>query len=646
MDILGVINSGLYEAGPTGQGIGLAGEGPSAVPVEVIGRKEVDKALETLQKYKQDKRNLEARIVQNEQWYRSRHWDVVRYQYPQGEKRKEHRPEPTSAWLFNSIANKHADAMDNIPTPAILPREQRDEMDAESLSKILPVVLDRNEFEETYSDEQWYKLKNGVGVLGVFWDAERENGLGDITIKQLDILNVFWEAGKADIQQSKNLFIVSLEDWDVVKQTYPNLRNQERSQAIDVSKYVYDDKVDTSDKVLIVDWYYKRKVGTRSVLHFAKIVGDELVYATENDNQPTADGRPMSERGWYDHGLYPVIFDVLYPMENTPVGIGYVDLCKSPQEYIDKIDQLVLENTMRVAKTRYFVKGDGRIDMNDFADLSRELVTVNGLNLSDSVQKIEQGELNMGILQYVTYKVDELKETSGNRDVSQGSAPSGVTRASAISALQEARNKMSRDIIQGGYRRYTKMISMCIELIRQFYDARREFRIEGQDGLISYIMYSNANIQGQPMMLPNGDMGTRKPVFDIKVSAQRKNPFSTLSQNELAKELYSGGFFNPEMAQQALMALDLMEFEGKDKVVTKINQNYQMWLYQQQMAMMQMSMGVPPVNAPMAQQESNPPETKEGNTVPTEMGIRGAVDNYQTPYQRKLADRAVARVDG
>ena len=638
MDIMSMLSGTAVEAPQIGEGIGMTPDKGE----DTIGRKEVDKALETLQKYKADKASIEQRIIANELWYKQRHWDMTRYRYPQGEKVMQWRPEPTSAWLFNSIANKHRDAMDNIPTPVILPRERGDEEDRKSLSKILPVVMERNDFEETYSDEQWYKLKNGVGVFGIFWDSHAENGLGDITIKQLDLLNCFWESGKRDIQQSKNFYIVSLEDWDVVKQTYPQLKNQERSQSIDVAKYIYDENVDTADKVLIVDWYYKKKVGTKTVLHFAKIVGDELVYATENDFTMTSDGRPMADRGWYDHGLYPVVFDVLYPMENTPVGIGYVDLCKSPQEYIDKIDQLVLENTMRVAKTRYFVKGDGAVDISDFADLSKELITVNGVNLSDSIQKVEQGEVNMSILNYVSYKVDELKETSGNRDVSQGSAPSGVTRASAISALQEARNKMSRDIINGGYRSYSKIVMMCIELIRQFYDAQREFRIEGMDGLVSYINYSNANIAGQRMMLPSGEMGTRKPIFDIKVQAQRKSPFSTLSQNELRKELYSGGFFNPQMAQQRLMALDLMEFEGKDKVVQKVQENYQMFMVQQQMAMARAMQGVPAV----APTEAIPPQEEEGSTIPNDLGIRGSVENYQTPYQQKLARRRIARVDG
>ena len=112
------------------------------------------------------------------------------------------RPEPASGWLFNSVANKHADAMDNYPEPAVLPREEQDKADAEQLSKILPVILEYNDFEDTYSDSWWYKLKSGTAVYGVLWNPEKENGLGDIDVKKIDILNCFWEPGVQDIQDS------------------------------------------------------------------------------------------------------------------------------------------------------------------------------------------------------------------------------------------------------------------------------------------------------------------------------------------------------------------------------------------------------------------------------------------------------------
>ncbi|MBO5070872.1 MAG: hypothetical protein J6C37_11015, partial [Roseburia sp.] len=115
----------------------------------IIGDKEVKEAMEILQKYKNCKANLEARIVENEEWFKMQHWEVMRK-----DKNRE-RVEPASAWLFNTIINKHADMMDNFPEALILPRERSDEETANMLSSVVPVVLDQNDYEQTYSDCAW-----------------------------------------------------------------------------------------------------------------------------------------------------------------------------------------------------------------------------------------------------------------------------------------------------------------------------------------------------------------------------------------------------------------------------------------------------------------------------------------------------------
>ena len=149
-----------------------------------IGKDEVRQAGRLLREYKAGKAALESRIVDNEQWYRLRHGDKV------GEKALGE-AEAVSAWLFNSIANKHADAMDNFPEAVILPREEGDTAEAQMLSSIIPVVLEQCEFEQTYSDVWDYKLKAGTGIYGIFWDKSKLNGLGDITIRKIDIINLF-----------------------------------------------------------------------------------------------------------------------------------------------------------------------------------------------------------------------------------------------------------------------------------------------------------------------------------------------------------------------------------------------------------------------------------------------------------------------
>ena len=542
---------------------------------QVIGKEQIQAANQTLQKYKEGKSNLETRIVENEQWYKLRHWECMR-------KSKKQDVQPTSGWLFNSIANKHADAMDNFPSPNILPREEGDKAEAEMLTSIVPVILDQCEFEQTYSDVWNYKLKTGTGVYGVFWDSSKLNGLGDVNIKKVDIINLFWESGIQDIQKSRHFFHVELADNDALIGMYPQLQGKLGTATMNIAKYFYDDNVDTTNKSVVVDWYYKKAgMGGKTVLHYCKYVNDEVLFATENEPE-------KYPNGWYDHGLYPFVFDTLYPVEGTPCGFGYIDIGKDAQAYIDRINQSIMKNTRANASPRYFVRKDGAVNEKEFADLDNELVHVDGQLGTDSIMAIQPNTLNNIYLQVLANKVDELKEVTGNRDISTGGTTSGVTAASAIAAMQEAGSKLSRDNNKASYRAFRKICLMIVELIRQFYDMPRCFRIMGENGAARYVQYSNAGITPQFQGIEMGvDMGYRLPLFDIEVTAQKQSPYSKMSQNELALQFFGAGFFNPQIADQALACLEMMDFDRKHFIMQKIAQNGTMY---QQMMMMQQQM--------------------------------------------------------
>ena len=541
---------------------------------QVIGREQIQAAQQTLQKYKEGKANLERRIVENEQWFKLRHWECMR-------KAETNAVEPSSGWLFNSIANKHADAMDNYPSPNVLPREEGDKGEAEMLSSILPVILEQNDFEETYDNVWDYKLKAGTGIYGVYWDKEKMNGLGDITIKKVDIINLFWESGITDIQRSRNFFHVDLMDNDLLLGAYPELEGKLGNSTMDISKYIYDDAVDTNNKSAVVDWYYKKRQGNKTVLHYVKYVNDVVLFATENEPE-------AYPNGWYDHGLYPFVFDPLFSVEGTPCGFGYIDVGKSAQEYIDRGNQAIMQNMLANAKPRHFIRNDGEVNEEEYADVSKDFIHVNGNLGQDSILPVQGKPLNDIYVQVINNKVDELKEVTGNRDISTGGTTSGVTAASAIAAMQEAGSKLSRDNNKASYRAFRKVCLMVIELIRQFYNLPRCFRIMGENGSARFVEYSNAGITPQFQGVEMGvDMGYRTPLFDIEITAQKQSPYSKMSQNELALQFYSAGFFNPQMADQSLACLDMMDFDRKQFIMQKISQNGTMY---QQMLMMQQQM--------------------------------------------------------
>ena len=148
--------------------------------------------------------------------------------------------QPSSGWLFNSIANKHADAMDNYPEPNVLPRSADDEDTARALSSVLPVVLEQADYEQVYSDCWWRKLKTGTGVTGIFWDPAMRGGIGDIAVRSVNLLMLYWEPGAADIQASPDFFSLSLEDTAQLSARYPQLRGRTAS-VLDAVSYTHLD---------------------------------------------------------------------------------------------------------------------------------------------------------------------------------------------------------------------------------------------------------------------------------------------------------------------------------------------------------------------------------------------------------------------
>ena len=534
-----------------------------------IGREQVYKALETLRKYKNGKEFLEQRIVENEKFFKLQHWDLLRNKIDGA-------PQPSSAWLLNSILNKHADAMDNYPEPIVLPREPNDEESAKTLTEILPVILEQNQYEQTYSDVVWYKLKTGTGVTGVFWEPTKQNGLGDIDVRECDLLNLFWEPGIKDIQKSSNFFSVDIIDSDKAREQYPQLKEVPPTTGFTVKEYIHDENIDNSNKSVLIDWYYKVQRGTATILHYCKICDGTLLYSSENEEYKKCRQDPSyEEQGYYLHNKYPFVFDVQFKEADSPAGFGYLDICKDPQRYIDKLDSVMLENAVIGAQRRWWVKGDGIVNEEEYADLSKHFVHFyGGGNPNDSIAPIEVPTLNAIYANYRSMKIDELKETSGNTDFSQGNTAAGVTAASAIAALQEAGSKGSRAMNKSAYRSFAQICYMIIDLMRQFYTDERTFRITGDDGTSKFVQFNGAQIAAQEQPDAFGiSFGKAIPIFDVRVAAQKSSPFATAAQNERAKELYSMGFFNPEFADQALAALEMMQFEGIDKVKERIQNN-------------------------------------------------------------------------
>lgn len=553
----------------------------------VIGEEQVREAYKTFMDYKREKANLDQRIVDNEKLWKMLQWEFM-------SDKEDKRVKPKSAWLVNTILNKHADAMDNYPEANILPRARDDEEAAKILSKVVPTILENCDFETTYDEEQWDRIKNGTGLYSVCWNTDLNNGLGDVDIKCIAIPNFFWKGGLEDIQESPNVFYVTMRDKKELQKEYPDIVFKGSGTVpIEATEVNQSESVDRSDEAAVIDWYYKKIVRfadvngmqqTKTILHYCKFCEGNVLFASEND--------PKYAEGYYYHGKYPFVVDVLYPYKNSVAGFGFIDLVKDDQMFIDKMRQAILENCVANAAPRNIVRTDGGVNEEELNDPGCRTIHVEGSLGENDFRTLPVTPMS-GIYESIYLnQIQQMKDTSGNTASSQGQT-SSVTSASGIASLQEAAGKLSRDTNKGAYRAYKKVVEMVLELIRQYYTEARSFRITGDDGQMDFVQFDNSQIdpveQGQAFGI---DLGSRLPVFDIVVKPQKTSAYSRESQNQTALNLYNMGFFAPNNADSALACLEMMDFEEIQKVKDRVKQNGT--LYDKVMQLQQMLMSVLP----------------------------------------------------
>ena len=340
--------------------------------LQTIGPGQLKKFTQVLEKYKSGKAQTEKRILESENWWELRNTIEEQKNTSIG---KDDGFKSVSGWLHNVIVSKHADAMESYPEPNILPREEADKGEAQKLSAIVPCILEHNQFEKTWSDAMWQKMKTGTGAYKVVWDKSKLNGLGDIHVERVNLLNVYWEPGVTDIQKSRYFFSTELCDKDVLEERYPQLKGIVKGQSFFSTKFLYDDHVKTENKHTVVEVYYHKYIQGKNTLQYCRYVGDQVIYATENDMEPMLDAMgavvkpPMALTGLYDHGKYPYFFDALYPIEGSPCGYGYVDLCRNPQTEIDLLKTAMVKNAMVGATPRYFSRNDGNVNEEEFLEM-------------------------------------------------------------------------------------------------------------------------------------------------------------------------------------------------------------------------------------------------------------------------------------
>ena len=504
-----------------------------------ISKTFLDEALEAYRIYKSDKELLMQRVRDNERYYRecySATTDALR-----------NNAACNTSFIMSAIENICSDASESYPEPNILEREPEGENAADALSKLIPITLDRANFRKIFKEGTRNKAKYGTAIYGVFYDEE----LCDVDIRCIDICDIFVDMHISNIQDSRFMFTSAAIDNDTLKRRYPKFENLFTGDTTVDS--LYTEGYTLKNRSSVIDCYYKKPSGE---VHMMKICNSTIIAATED--------MKGYENGLYNHGKYPVVFDVMYQQNHCPFGFGLIDIGKGTQIEIDKLDKAITENIMCAAKPRYLSKRNSGIDVEKFRNLENQIIEFEGD--PENIKPNQSAGLSSEAITHRERKKDELKELLANRDFQQGETTGGVTAASAIEALQQSGEKRSRSMISDSYDAYREIVKMIIEIIRQFYDNERSFRTKDDNGKKTFISFSN-----ELMYKYDSEHCSKYPLeFDIDVVAQRENPYTREMTNNTMLTMWQSGLFKPENIDSTILLLKNMSFDGKDKLIANL----------------------------------------------------------------------------
>ena len=526
-------------------------EGLSIKPSPGDSASDLVSAIQSLyDEYKTAYKDEWDRLTENEKMYHGDHWSDT------GSGSNE--PQPVMPIIFSTVENIQADLMDEYPEAVITPESSNDEKIGKILTRVVAQNHDACDYLYEYNDLIHDLLVGGYMIQEVGWDPNLNYGFGGAYIRCVSNKNIMFDPLCANIQDGRAVFKIERLPTSWFKQHYPDYADHFSggSDLVPDDHFSFGTEVESKETnymILLEAWIrtYDAENHKYSV-HMLQIAGGQLL---ENSYIEKPEG-------YFMHGMYPFVCTPLYKIKGSPFGRGIVDMFKNPQQYSDKINQILLKNALTAGTNRILVQ-KGSADLDEIRDFSKQIVEVSNIG---GITWFQDRPLPAFLMNYMINMQNSIKEEAGSNDFSRGNTTGGVTAASAITALMDASSKRSRKEAQVIHNGFAQAVRMELEVEREFETETRtvEITVMGEKQSLSVHEGFFKDVQNGYDKLP--------VEFRVSIKPARESRFTKLSNNELILQImtmYQGRTINPAILMEA------MDFEGKDIVLEKLKASQQ-----------------------------------------------------------------------
>lgn len=488
----------------------------------------VSRAYALFEEFRQAHRPYWLAAEENELFYESRGWEAI------GADPRD--PTPTMPVVQSMVDHLKAERMEGYPEAIVLPQRMADKEIARQATEAVKYALEAGRHREHYLKQLHDSLVCGWSVTETGWDGEMHYGLGEAYIRRVDPRCFMCDPCCESLQDGRACFKFTARSREWMKQHYPK---QYPSMTADAERYASERpglRAQDEDELLLIEYWYREYDGERYSVHMALMAGGVLV----------EDSREVKPEGYFAHGQYPFVLNPLYPIAGSPLGFSMVDVLKNPQMYSDKLEQIIMRNSLTSSKLRMLVNRTAEFDEEALLDLRNDVVRGSRID-EGAVRWFQTAALPAYVTQLPQLYRKNMKDYSGVSDIQRGETSRGVTAASAIMALQDAASKRSKLAEEADHTAFSKAVALMLEVVREFYSEKRLFMSVERGEEIAFSARSLVR-DGVPVEL------------SVSTKVQRASVYSSAYYNELALELLKLGVLAPPEA------VDMMTFEGKENV--------------------------------------------------------------------------------
>lgn len=579
-------------------------DGPIGYEPTKEEQKAINLVMKLFNKAKRHRKKYDEKWLENYKMFRGKQWAEARPTYRHSE---------VVNFIFQTIQSVVPQMTDSRPRIDYLPQDPSDLEFANILSEIAQSDWEKGNWlyrlTENIYDSHFY----GTSIGELCFNPELEYGLGGIDFYTKDPFYCFPDPNAEDfVKGPKCRFVVMAEptDVDIVKREYPDKKDFIKPDLIDLMQGDRTDidrvkYVSPTDNRVVIEGRSAEEVGHKDqCLKITCYVYDDEVMEEETD-KILADGTVSPDKEYtqkmkypggrkiciangvllddcanpYDDGEFPYMKLVNYMLPREFWGMSEVEQLSSPQKIFNKLISFSLDVLTLMGNPIWVVDTTSGVDTDN-------LVNRPGLTIEkepgSEVRREEGVQLQPYVLQLIDHFQNWFQEISGRTDVTQGAAPSGVTAASAISALQEAAQTRTRQKSRNLDAYLQRFGQLYKNRVLQFYDTPRIMRLtQNQDAQKYFKMYVEPvqDEYGQEQKkvtirdyTEDGQetLDSREYIlrgdFDVKVTTGSSLPFAKKERMDQALQLFDRGIVDPEEV------LNAMDYPNKEKVLLRMQQ--------------------------------------------------------------------------